>query len=344
MATIRGSSLPFSFRRVTKTAVNIAAHRAIEVAETATQKFRDKVTHTSNHFRNLTEPNFGPRHARHVANNIAKKTGVPQHAIAVELGSGFQEYIMSLEGAKVMTFEEVGLPSPSVTGHSANLYSVVVEGVNVLIFGGRRHLYETKFPPNVDEFVFPMRVAVLAGAQRLLMTHATGSVNEKFEVGDIIIIKDHLNNTGVPIVTGKHIPEFGKDYFVDQSTVWDSRLRELLHQAVTESGKADLAEGVVAIELGRVYETPAQIRALRAQGADQVGMSVVHSAVSAHRMGAQVLGLSLITNKGAGIDANSISHDDVVAAAVQYKEHLISIINLAIRMLVQDYNQQQMTP
>jgi purine-nucleoside phosphorylase len=173
---------------------------------------------------------------------------------------------------------------------------------------GRVHLYEGWRPADVVRAVRTLRHL---GVPNFLLTNAAGGISEDLSAGDLMVITDHLNLTGCSPLVGPHQAAFGPR-FPDQSSVYSPRLRQLLQQA-----GARLRSGVYAGLLGPSYETPAEVRMLKTLGADAVGMSTVHEAIALNAMGAEVAGLSLISNLAAGISARPLSHDEVVAAGAQ---------------------------
>jgi purine-nucleoside phosphorylase len=169
------------------------------------------------------------------------------------------------------------------------------------VFVGRIHAYEGH---ELRHVVHPVRAACAAGARTVVLTNAAGSLREDFAVGQPVLINDHLNLTGRSPLVGAH--------FVDMVDAYSPRLR-----AVAREIHPELAEGVYAGLNGPQYETPAEIRMLRTLGADLVGMSTVHETVAARAAGAQVLGVSLVTNLAAGMTGQPLSHDEVLEAGRQ---------------------------
>ncbi|MEZ0382447.1 purine-nucleoside phosphorylase [Mycobacterium sp. pW045] len=231
---------------------------------------------------------------------VARRTGVDSHDVAIVLGSGWAPAVAAL-GTPTATLPMAGLPgfsAPTAAGHLGELVSVPIGTHQVLVLVGRIHAYEGH--PLVD-VVRPVRTAVAAGANTVVLTNAAGGLRERFEVGQPVLISDHLNMTGRSPLEGAH--------FVDMVDAYTPALRALAQQV-----DPTLAEGVYAGMPGPQYETPAEIRMLRTLGADLVGMSTVHEAIAARAAGAQVLGLSLVTNLAAGITGESLSHAEVLAA------------------------------
>jgi purine-nucleoside phosphorylase len=235
-----------------------------------------------------------------VTGAIERVTGRPRHRVAIVLGSGLGALARSLTGAKPVPYSGIeGMPVSTVAGHEGALYAGDVEGVSALVFAGRVHLYEGR---SAKEVVRPVELAVEAGCDRIVLTNAAGAIKESLEIGAPCLISDHLNLTGTN-------PLVGTEGFLDLSEAYDGGLR-----ALARSVDPSLQEGVYAGLLGPTYETPAEVRMLAALGADLVGMSTVLETIAARRSGAAVLGISVVTNRAAGLSAEPLSHDDVARA------------------------------
>lgn len=231
---------------------------------------------------------------------VARRTGVDTHDVAIVLGSGWAPAVSAL-GAPTAAIPMADLPgfsAPTAAGHLGELLSIPIGTHRVLVLVGRIHAYEGH--PLID-VVRPVRTAVAAGANTVVLTNAAGGLRENLEVGQPVLISDHLNMTGRSPLEGAH--------FVDMVDAYTPALRALARQV-----DPSLAEGVYAGMSGPQYETPAEIRMLRTLGADLVGMSTVHEAIAARAAGAQVLGLSLVTNLAAGLTGEPLSHAEVLAA------------------------------
>jgi purine-nucleoside phosphorylase len=234
------------------------------------------------------------------AATIARTTGVPRHDLAIVLGSGWApaaERIGAPESELPVT-DLAGFAPPTALGHVGTVRSVRVGDRNVLVFLGRTHLYEGN---GVDTVVHGVRVATAAGCRSVVLTNAAGGLRADLSVGQPVLISDHLNLTARSPLVGAN--------FVDLTDLYSARLRELA-RAVDPS----LTEGVYAALPGPHYETPAEIRMLRTMGADLVGMSTALEAIAARADGAEVLGLSLVTNLAAGMTGEPLRHDEVIAA------------------------------
>jgi purine-nucleoside phosphorylase len=237
--------------------------------------------------------------ARTAAGFIADRTAVPEHDVAVVLGSGWAPAVSALgPPTAIMPMAELpGFTPPSAAGHTGQVLSVGIGGHRVLVLAGRVHAYEGH---DLRHVVHPVRTACAAGARVVVLTNAAGAVRADFAVGQLVLVSDHLNLTARSPLLGAQ--------FVDMVDAYAGRLRTLAREVDPE-----LPEGVYAGLPGPHFETPAEIRMLRTLGADLVGMSTVHETIAARAAGAEVLGLSLVTNMAAGITGQPLSHVEVLA-------------------------------
>jgi len=199
-----------------------------------------------------------------------------------------------------------GFPPPTVAGHSPVVRSLILGDLCVLVFLGRTHLYEGHPAAAV---VHGVRTAVAAGCRVVVLTNAAGGIRAGYQVGQPVLIRDHLNLTARSPLAGDPPPDRYPPRFTDLTDLYSARLRALARRA-----DPDLAEGVYAALPGPHYETPAEIAMLRGLGADLVGMSTVLEAIAARHLGAEVLAISLVTNLAAGLAPGSLDHQEVIAA------------------------------
>jgi purine-nucleoside phosphorylase len=250
-----------------------------------------------------------------------------EHRAVLVLGSGWAQVVDGMGDVRdgIPMHELPGFPAPVVQGHSGIAHSVDVAGVPLLVLAGRSHLYE-EHP--VDVVVHGVRSAVLSGCRAVMLTNAAGSLVAANGPGTPVLISDHLNLTGVNPMTGGDPPAGFPARFCDLSDLYSPRLR-----AVAAAAAPGIAEGVYAGMLGGSYETPAEIRMLRGMGADLVGMSTVLEAIAARHLGAEVFGVSLVTNLAAGMSAEALDHQDVLAtgrASVGRLGELLRAVTAAI--------------
>lgn len=248
-----------------------------------------------------------------------------QVRLGLVLGSGLKDFARELQDARTMPFHDVpGWPVPKVEGHGGALVVGRIGSGTIACLTGRVHLYEGWSPFEVTRAGRTLR---LCGVENFLLTNAAGGISQDLSAGDLMVLTDHLNLTGQSPLTGLHEPALGPR-FPDQSKVWDPRLRSLL--LACGSG---LQQGVYAGLLGPSYETPAEVRMLKALGADAVGMSTVHEAIALNAMGARLCGLSLISNLAAGISEQPLSHQEVMDEGKKAAAALTALVSEFCRRL-----------
>jgi purine-nucleoside phosphorylase len=255
---------------------------------------------------------------------IGRATVREGYRVGVALGSGLSDVAASLLGGSPIPYSAIeGMPVSGVEGHEGALYHGEIEGTPALVFAGRVHLYEGHPAPIVTHWV---RAAVEAGCDTIVLTNAAGGLRLDQEVGAPCLISDHINLTGTNPLVGPNDDSVGPR-FLDQSEVYDSDLR-----ARAKAIDHDLGEGIYAGLLGPTYETPAEVRMLARVGADLVGMSTVLEAIQARYLGARVLGISVVTNRAAGLGP-PLSHDEVAEAGRKAAPRLENILRHVIGSL-----------
>lgn len=249
--------------------------------------------------------------AREAADAIRARVGETP-TIAIVLGSGLGDFAATPADAVSMPYAQLPhWPASRVVGHDGRLVAGVVSGKRVAVLAGRCHAYEGH---DLGAVTFAVRTLGLMGVKTVILTNAAGGINTDLTPGQLMVIDDHLNLMGGnPLVgpAGFNDERFGPR-FPDMSEVYSSRLRRIADVSAEAIG-VRLAHGVYAALLGPSYETPAEIRYLRMIGADAVGMSTVPEALAARQMGIEVLAISCITNMAAGVHAQPLVHDEVVA-------------------------------
>jgi purine-nucleoside phosphorylase len=243
------------------------------------------------------------------AANLAEKTGIPRFDAAVVLGSGWSAAADSLGVtiAEFRTAELGGFAAPTVPGHTGTARCVRRGDRDILVFLGRVHLYEGYSAAAVAH---PVRTAIAAGCRTVVLTNAAGGIRPGLRPGQPVLVSDHINLTGQSPLTGAPPPDGYPSRFTDLTGLYAPRLRALAREA-----DPDLTDGVYAALQGPQYETPAEIAMLAAFGADLVGMSTALEAIAARHLGAEVLGISLVTNLAAGLAAEPLSHQEVTDTA-----------------------------
>ena len=245
--------------------------------------------------------------------------------LGIILGSGWGNAVggftvkADLPYAKIPNLGKSGAP-----GHAGKLLHAELGGTEFFIFQGRRHVYEGE---GWTPIVLPVWLLKQFGAQTVLLTNASGGIREDLRPGTLMAIEDHINLLGGSPLTGPHNPAFG-ERFPDQTAIYDHDLRRILMDA-----GADVS-GVYIATPGPSFETPAEIRAFRALGADAVGMSTVPEAIFANALGLRVAGLSCICNWAAGLGDEKLSGDDVIRTAEAAMPQMQSVIRSFVEKCV----------
>jgi purine-nucleoside phosphorylase len=250
-------------------------------------------------------------------------------AIGLILGSGLGGFCETMQHREAMPFEEIPhFGRATIAGHAGRLVFGDVKGVPVAALAGRLHFYEGN---SMAQVAFPVRVLGCLGIRKLIVTNAAGGINEAFQPGDLMLIRDHINLMGANPLVGGNIDELGPR-FPDMSRAYDSAMCEAAMRAAARSG-VNLRVGVYVALSGPSYETPAEIGMCRIVGGDAVGMSTVPEVIAANHMGIRVLGISCITNMAAGLLPRRLSHEEVIATTEKTKEKFFLVLNSLIPLL-----------
>ena len=242
--------------------------------------------------------------------------------IAMILGSGLGDIAGEVQEKVVIPYKEIpDFPVSTAKGHAGNFVFGMLSGKPVLMMQGRFHFYEGY---SGKDLIMPVRVMKLLGINKLIVTNAAGGVNRSFRGGDLMLINDHINYSGVNPLIGHNDEEFGPR-FPDMTYAYDPELRETARKTAAELN-IDLKEGVYIWFSGPSFETPAEIRMCTMFGADAVGMSTVPEVIAAVHCGIRVLGFSYITNMAAGITGNRLTHQEVLENAEINKKRFISLV------------------
>lgn len=249
--------------------------------------------------------------------------------IAVVLGSGLGGLIQSIKVEKEIPYSEIPFfPVSTVAGHQGKLILGTIEGKQMWVMQGRFHYYEGY---SMQEVTFPIRVMQELGVDRLILSNAAGGLNPSYKVGDIILIKDHINLFPESPLRGKNDERLGAR-FPHMGDVYSARLREIVRGIASEIS-VDLREGVYLGTSGPAYETPAECRFYRMIGADTVGMSTVPEAMVAVHAGMQVVAFSVVTNMNDTEHFQETSHEEVQVEARKAEPVLKQIIQRLIKQL-----------
>lgn len=262
------------------------------------------------------------RQVQEAAAYIKEKLGGRAPEIAITLGSGLGDLADHLVDAVQIPYGEIPhFPVSTVAGHKGQFVVGKLEGREVLCMQGRFHYYEGY---DLKQVTLPARVMKLLGISTLIVTNAAGGINTGFRPGNLMLIEDHLNLTGENPLIGENLEVFG-DRFFDMTVAYDAEYRALAEQLAAELN-IPLQKGVYAWLTGPNYETPAEIRYLRAIGADAVGMSTVPEVLVARHSGLRVCGISCITNLAAGMGDGLLSHEEVKETADRVKVDFIRLV------------------
>ena len=262
------------------------------------------------------------RRVQEAAAYIKEKLGGRAPEIAITLGSGLGDLADHLVDAVQIPYGEIPhFPVSTVAGHKGQFVVGKLEGREVLCMQGRFHYYEGY---DLKQVTLPVRVMKLLGISTLIVTNAAGGINTGFRPGNLMLIEDHLNLTGENPLIGENLEAFG-DRFFDMTVAYDAEYRALAEQLAAELN-IPLQKGVYAWLTGPNYETPAEIRYLRAIGADAVGMSTVPEVLVARHSGLRVCGISCITNLAAGMGDGLLSHEEVKETADRVKVDFIRLV------------------
>ena len=238
--------------------------------------------------------------AQEAATALAELTGVEHHDIALVLGSGWLPAVEALGEvtAEIATTDLPGFSAATVAGHSGKIRSVKSGDRQLLVFLSRTHYYEGR---GLAAVVHGVRTAAAAGCRAIVLTNGCGGLKETWTPGTPVLISDHINLTGRSPIEGAN--------FVDLTDLYSIRLRAMCREV-----EPSLDEGVYVQFPGPHYETPAEIRMVRAIGGDLVGMSTTLEAIAAREAGLEVLGISLVTNLAAGMTGEALNHEEVLEA------------------------------
>lgn len=260
--------------------------------------------------------------ASEAAEAISGAIGGETPELAVVLGSGLDALASRLDGTVEVSYREIPhFPEPSVAGHAGRVTAGRLGGVRLLALRGRFHHYEGH---ELSEVTFPIRVLQRMGIGKLVLTAATGGIDPEAGPGAIVCLRDHLNLLGANPLRGPHDERFGPR-FPDMTEVYSRNLRRLAEEVSRELG-LPFREGVYACVSGPSYETPAEVRMLRALGADVVGMSTVPEAIVARQGGMEVLGLAVVSNWAAGLSPEPLSHAEVLEVGRRVSGRLAELI------------------
>lgn len=263
-----------------------------------------------------------------------QSSGFEQPNLLITLGSGLGSFAESSEKLLVLPYSDIpGFPSSTVSGHAGRLILARDKktGKPFWIMQGRVHYYEGY---SMNEVVFPLRVLILLGIKKFIVTNAAGGVNRNFEAGDLMIIRDHINMMGSNPLIGRNIEEFGTR-FPDMTFAYSRKMGMLIQKAAVENG-ITMKEGVYLALSGPTFETPAEVRMVSALGGDAVGMSTVPEVIAAKHAGLEVAGVSFISNKAAGLSSGPLTHEEVSENAALVEKRFGALMERFISLVLEE--------
>ena len=264
--------------------------------------------------------------AAEIAQQLLERTGM-HPKVGIVLGSGWGGVVDALCDKIVISYESLeGMPQCGVAGHAGNFVFGKASGMDIVAVQGRFHLYEGH---TTDTAVLPIRILSELGVRILILTNAAGAINQEYSPGDLVLLADHINFTGKnPLIGVRSSSAY--PIFLDMSTAYDKELRALAAARCEEVG-LHWREGTYIQVLGPSYETPAEVRAFRALGADVVGMSTTIEAISARYLKMRILGISCVTNMAAGVSEKRLAHTDVLRRMNSMNEKIKSLFTLIFK-------------
>ena len=227
--------------------------------------------------------------------------------IAVVLGSGLGCFCDGIEGITVKYSQIPNFAQSTIKGHKGELLFCTVENKNLVVMRGRVHFYEGY---SLQQTTYPIKIFKMLGAKDIFLTNAAGATSKDYNVGDIMLIDDHINFLGTNPLIGKNDDTLG-ERFPDMSECYNKELRALALQSA-KNLNIDIKTGVYLATTGPSYETPAEVKMFRTMGANVVGMSTVPEAIVANYLGMRVVGFSTVTNYATGVCKNTLSHQEVL--------------------------------
>lgn len=277
----------------------------------------------------MTEQQQHVENVRQSAELIAAACGKLAPKIAIILGSGLGGLAAKIDDPVVLAYRDLpGFPILTVAGHAGQLIIGKLGGVPVIVLNGRKHFYET-----AD--AFPLKTMIrsvrAAGVETLFLSNAAGSLRANIGVSELMLITDHINFLGLNPLTGLNDETFGPRFF-PVTDAWDPGLRATI-KAVAQREGVKLHEGVYVAFRGPSFETPAEIRMVQGWGADAVGMSSVPDCLIARHCGLKVAGVSCITNMGAGLSDEHLTHAHTLENAARGAAAFERLVVAAVKEL-----------
>ncbi len=257
------------------------------------------------------------------SNQIKKHLNNFTPEIAIILGSGLGNIADNISNKIIIKYNQIdGFPQSTVSGHNGQFVIGTLQGKKVLCMQGRIHLYEGHHPQTINQIIKTFK---LLGIKKLIVTNAAGSLTPKIPAGSIMLITDHINLSFSNPLIGPNNEELGPR-FPDMSNAYDKELRKIATQTAKDLD-IPLYNGVYLMVSGPTFETPSEVKAFALLGGDAVGMSTVPEVISAVHSGIDVLGFSIITNMGTGLQQQTQSHEETLSMAAKSTKLLTTLIN-----------------
>lgn len=247
--------------------------------------------------------------------------------LAIILGSGLGPLADEIKNPIELDYRDIPhFPISNLAGHAGKLIIGTLENKTVIAMKGRFHYYEGN---DMDIVTLPIRVFKSLGIENLILTNASGGIREDLNPGQLMLIKDQIGLFAPSPLRGPNLDEFGPR-FKDMSEIYSQEIGAIAHREAL-ANNISLKDGVYAFAQGPMYETPAEIQAFKVLGADAVGMSTVPEAIVARHCDMKTIGISLITNKAAGLSNQELNHQEVVETANQAEQDLVTLVKGIVR-------------
>jgi xanthosine phosphorylase len=277
----------------------------------------------------MNEVQLHAENVRQSAGKISAALGSLKPKIAIILGSGLGGLARHVENPVILPYRDLpGFPVLTVAGHAGQLIIGKLNGVPVIVLNGRKHFYETSDAYPLKTMIRSMKAA---GVETLFLSNAAGSLRAHIKVSELMLITDHINFLGLNPLVGPNDETFGPRFF-PVADAWDPSLAAKITAAAKEQG-VTLHQGVYVAFRGPSFETPAEIRMVQGWGGDAVGMSSVPDCLIARHCGLKVAGVSCITNMGAGLSDEKLSHAHTLENASKGAGAFEKLVLAAVKVL-----------
>lgn len=248
---------------------------------------------------------------------------------AIILGSGLGSFVDAIDIESTTPYCEItNFPQTTVSGHAGSLLKGTLAGKPILCLQGRVHSYEDQQPRFMT---VALRALKMIGVKNLIITSAVGSLKESMPAGSLMMVTDHINFSGISPLAGPNDERFGPR-FPDLTEAYPEQHQERLRRAASEAD-IQLHEGVFLMVRGPVFETPAEIKMFQTFGADVVGMSMVPEVLIGHHCGLKIAAVAMITNLGAGMTENKLTHDETLSEGAKAASSMAQLLQAFVAQL-----------